>query len=205
MAGTMVAVFEDHKAAVEAAKALVGSGVVMNDISLVCKDAGGELGESDVDMDHPDDEVQDDAFVSHGFREVAMHDVEQPVDPKEERAPRMVAGVVAGSALGVLLVATSVIIPGIGAAIVAGPLAALMLGGVGGGVVGGVVGAMTAGGIPVEDAQYFHDRVVAGDTLVAVLVRQHDTQKIEEIFKSHGGHNMRYFSRFIDTFQVVES
>lgn len=205
MAGTIVAVFQEHAAAVEAAKALVEDGVVMNDISLVCKDAGGEHGESDVDMDRPDSDVQDEAFVSHGFREVPMHDVEQPIDPREERAPRMVTGVVAGSALGVLLVATSVIIPGIGAAIAAGPFAAMMIGGVGGGVAGGLVGAMTAGGVPVEDAQHFHDRVLAGDTLVAVLVGTHDIQKIDNILRQHGGHDVRYFHRFIDSFQSVES
>src|SRR3569833_2026268 len=89
MAGTMVAVFADHGKAVDAAKELVDSGVVMNDISLVCKDAGGEMGASDFDMDKSDDEVQEEAFVTHGFREVAMHDVVQAFDSYEERAPRM--------------------------------------------------------------------------------------------------------------------
>jgi hypothetical protein len=205
MAGTMVAVFVDHQAAVEAAKGLVEHGVVMNDISLVCKNAGGEHGESDLDVDRPDEEVQDEAFVTHGFREVAMHDVEQPLDVHEERAPRMVTGVVAGTSLGALLVATSVVIPGLGEAIAAGPLAAMMLGAVGGGVVGGIVGAMTAGGVPNEEAEHYHERVVAGDTLVAVLVGHNDIQKIEELLKSHGGQDVRYFTRFIDSLQSVES
>jgi len=205
MAGTMVAVFENHAAAVEAGKHLVESGVVMNDISLVCKDAGGELGASDLDMDRSDEDMQEEAFVSHGFREVAMHDVEQPMDPAEERAPRMVTGVVAGAPLGALLVATSIMIPGLGAAIAAGPLAAMMIGTVGGGIIGGVVGAMTAGGIPVDDANYYHERVQAGDTLVAALVGHHDIAKIKSVMESNGGHDVRYFSRFIDSVQSVES
>jgi len=205
MAGTMVAVFEDHTAAVEAAKKLVENGVTMNDISLVCKDAGGERGESDVDMDTPDNEMQDDAFLSHGFREVAMHDVEQPLDPAEEMAPRLMAGIVTGAPLGALLVATSVMIPGLGAAIAAGPLAAMMLGTVGGGVLGGVVGAMTTGGIPVDDATRYHDRVVAGDTLVAVLVGQNDIGAIQSMLENGGGHDVRYFQRFLDSIQSVES
>jgi len=205
MAGTMVAVFADHGKAVDAAKELVDSGVVMNDISLVCKDAGGEMGASDFDMDKSDDEVQEEAFVTHGFREVAMHDVEQAIDPNEERAPRMVAGIVAGAPLGALLVATSVMIPGLGAAIAAGPLAAMMIGTVGGGIIGGMVGALTAGGIPVEEANYYHDRVQAGDTLVTVLVGQHDADKIKSIFDKYSGKHISYFSRFIDSVQSVES
>lgn len=204
MAGTLVAVFEDHREAVEAAKKLVENGVVMNDISLVCKDAGGAMGASDYDMDKPDDEVQDDAFITHGFREVAMHDVEQPLDPAEERAPRMVTGVVAGAPLGALLVANSIMIPGMADVIAAGPLA-MMIGTVGGGIIGGIIGALTSGGIPVNDAQRYHDRVVAGDTLVAVLVGHHDLAKIENIFKQQGGSDVHYFSRFIDSFQSVES
>ena len=205
MAGTMVAVFEDHAAAVTAAKSLVEAGVIMNDISLVCKDAGGELGESDLDMDTPDNQMQEDAFISHGFREVAMHDVEQPLDPAEEMAPRVVTGIVAGAPLGALLVATSVVIPGLGAAIAAGPLAAMMLGTVGGGILGGVIGGMTAGGIPVDDATRYHERVQAGDTLIAVLVGKNDMGKIQWLLEHGGGHDVHYFSRFIDSLQSVES
>jgi hypothetical protein len=105
----------------------------------------------------------------------------------------------------VLLVATSVIIPGLGAAIAAGPLAAMMIGSVGGGVVGGFVGAMTSGGIPVQDAEHFHDRVRAGDTLVAVLIGKNDMQKIDQILRENGGDDVRYFARFIDSLQSVES
>src|SRR5450432_3501757 len=68
MAGTAVAVFDDHEQADRAAQGLVDAGVPYADISLVRKNAPGETGSaSSADLD-------DDSHLTHGFREVAMHD-----------------------------------------------------------------------------------------------------------------------------------
>jgi hypothetical protein len=203
MAGTLVAVFENHNQASAAAKALLEAKVPFGDISLVRQGARGELGGTLMDEGHPDDDEEE--FVSHGFREVATHDIEQAFDPRAERAPRIVTGVVAGMPLGALAVATAVMIPGIGPLIAAEPLAAMLTGTLAGGVISGLVGALTADGIPVEAAGFYHEQVSAGNTLIAVLVGRHEIDKLDAIISRNGGHDIRYFARFIDSLQSVES
>jgi hypothetical protein len=203
MAGTVVAVFDDHGAAEHAATVLHDSGIPVNDISLVRKGAGGAAGDNYVDRNHPEDDHEE--YISHAFREVATHDVEEPVDPAGEVVPRAVAGIVAGMSLGVLLVATSVVIPGMGAVIATGPLAAFLTGSAAGGVVGALVGALSAGGIPTASAQYYHERVAGGDTLVAVMAGGHNIERVERLVAEAGGHDIRYFRRLIDSMQSIES
>jgi len=201
MAGTLVAVFDDHIEADRAAQALVDAGVPYADISLVRKDAGGEHGAAG--DTRPGD--TDEAFVSHRFREVSVHDVEEPIEREREVAPRAAAGFMTGAPLGALLVVTAVAIPGIGPLIAAGPLAAMLTASLGGGVIGALVGALTAGGIPEDRARHYHERVEQGDTLVTVLAGEQNHGKIETLLQEKGGRDTAYFARFLDTIQTVES
>ena len=203
MAGTMAAVFDDQRSAETAAKALLDGGVAFSDISLVRKGAGGEHGDQFVDGDHPE-ELLDEEFLSRGFREVSTHDIEQPMDPDMERAPRMIAGVVAGMPLGALAIAVGVAIPGIDSLIIAAPVACMFTGTIVGGVIGAAIGAC-AGSIPMEDAEFYHKNVEAGRTIVAVLAGHNNANKVGNLFKANGGHDIRYFERFIDTLQSIES
>ncbi|MGO8671266.1 MAG: hypothetical protein ACLQVD_07895 [Capsulimonadaceae bacterium] len=203
MAGTMVCVFDIHRTAERAASALHTAGVPFADISLVRKGAGGAAGNLDCDLDRPDREEEE--YTSHSFREVDRHDIEDLGGQLANLAPATVAGIVAGVPLGTLLVATAVAVPGIGPLIIDGAAAAMLTGAMAGGIIGGLVGALASVGVPMEHARFYHEHVAVGHTLIAVLAGHLMTGKIEKILLSHGGHDIRYFTRLIDSLQSFES
>lgn len=87
-------------------------------------------------------------------------------------------GALVGGLTGVVMGLTAITIPGIGAIIAAGPLAAA-LGAATGGAIGAVAGAATGGliaslvdlGVPDEDAETYAEHVRRGGALVSVTVR----------------------------------
>lgn len=203
MAGTIVSVFDTRELADQAAHELLQAGIPVNDISIVHKHAGGETGsQAEVGVNSHDG---GDTHVSHEVREVPIHDVTEPLNASAEAAPRAAVGVVGGSALGVIAVATAVVFPGLMPLIVAGPLVALMTGGVAGGVIGGLVGGLTAGGVPEQEAQRYHDFVEQGKTLVTVLASSEQRTIADSIFRKCGGHDPAYYRRLEDTVQRLES
>jgi uncharacterized protein (TIGR02271 family) len=90
-----------------------------------------------------------------------------------------VAGTVGGGALGLLIGAGLLAIPGIGPVLAAGPLAAgigtaaatIGAGALGAGIgaaTGGLIGGLVGAGVPDEDAEYYAEGVRRGGTLVTV-------------------------------------
>ena len=87
-------------------------------------------------------------------------------------------GALVGGLTGVVMGLTAITIPGIGAIIAAGPLAAA-LGAATGGAIGAVAGAATGGlvaslvdlGVPDEDAESYAEHVRRGGALVSVTVK----------------------------------
>lgn len=203
MAGTVVAVFDQHEAAEKAAEVLLKAGIAFGDISLVCKDAGGEKGDAYVDRNHPADDHEE--FISRGFREVARHDIEQLSHKKEDRAPLMIAGIVAGMPLGALAVACGVVYPPLGAVIMSAPIAAMLIGATVGSIIGVIVGGLLANGFPDDAARYYHDQVGKGATLIAILAGRKHVEQLKQILEQSGGHDFKFFTRFVDTLQSVES
>jgi hypothetical protein len=99
-------------------------------------------------------------------------------------------GKVEGAALGAAIGATAataaslvtmLAIPGVGAVIGAGWLAALLGSMAIGGVAGGLLGALTNAGISEEDAQVFIEGVRRGGTVVAARVPQSELPRIVPI------------------------
>jgi hypothetical protein len=201
MAGTAVAVFQDHAEADRAALALKDAGVPYSDISLVRKDAGGARG-SHADVDHDD---PSESQVSHGFREVAVHDVEEPFPAQREVLARVAVGATIGGPLGAIVVATAAAIPGIAPIIASSPTAWMLTISLAGGVLGGLIGALTAGGIPEEAAEHYHELVLRGAILVTILASGKNQQKIRAILETHGGRDSAYFPRLLDSLQSIES
>ena len=78
-------------------------------------------------------------------------------------------GVVSGGILGgVVSAAVSLLIPGFGVAIAGGVLAATLGGAAIGAVTGGFVGSLTHIGVPEDEAQYYHEQLESGRTIVTV-------------------------------------
>jgi hypothetical protein len=97
-------------------------------------------------------------------------------------------GKVEGAAIGAAIGATAataaslvtmLAIPGVGAVVGAGWLAAVLGSIAIGGVTGGLLGALTNAGISEEDAQVFVEGVRRGGTLVAARVPQTEVPRVE--------------------------
>ena len=97
-------------------------------------------------------------------------------------------GKVEGAAIGAAIGATAataaslvtmLAVPGVGAIVGAGWLAAVLGSMAVGGVAGGLLGALTNAGISEEDAQVFVEGVRRGGTLVAARVPQSELPRVE--------------------------
>jgi hypothetical protein len=106
------------------------------------------------------------------------------VPARKEGAGGRADGKVEGAAIGAAIGATAataaslvtmLAVPGVGAVVGAGWLAAIL----GSSVAGGLLGALTSAGISEEDAQVFVEGVRRGGTLVVARVPQADLPRIE--------------------------
>jgi hypothetical protein len=102
------------------------------------------------------------------------------------KADGKVEGAAVGAAIGATAATaasliTMLAIPGVGAIVGAGWLAAILGSMAIGGVAGGLLGALTNAGISEEDAQVFVEGVRRGGTLVAARVPQTESPRVEAI------------------------
>jgi hypothetical protein len=203
MAGTIVAVFSDKMEAEKAAEALLGAGVPFNDIGLVHKNAGGEAGSPMMDGQMP--EELEEEYLTHAVREVRSHDVEEPIDPRRNLLPLIYVGGFIGAVVGMMIVTISVYFEPMRLRIQANPLEMLMIGTTIGAIIGGMIAARAAGDMPDSEKHVYHDHVERGNTLITVISSRSNAAKLEEILGQHGGQEMGFFPRVIDTLQSIES
>ena len=92
-------------------------------------------------------------------------------------------GLAAGAAAGMLLGGVAMLVPGIGPALVAGPLLAVPVLGT---LVGGLVGALTASGIAESDAHFYAEGVRRGGALLTVRVDSpQQARRVERILREN--------------------
>ncbi len=94
--------------------------------------------------------------------------VEKHTKAPEAAVAGAAAGGVVGGALAWLASAGLIAIPGIGPALAAGPIVALLTGVGAVGVAGGVVGALVGSGMPEYEAKRYEGRLHTGGVLVSV-------------------------------------
>jgi hypothetical protein len=203
MAGTVVGVFDNHRAAEEAAEALLDDGVPLADITIVSKEAGGEVGSPTAEGNAPEQKGEE--FMTSAVREVPEHDVEQPINTADEAVARAVVGFVIGSPIASLGIALLVYFPFFAGVFTRHPLMPQLGGGIIGGVIGAILGAVTAGGIPNEVARAYHKDVEAGRALVTALSSSRNAPHMQDVLREHGGKRLGFYARFIDTIQSMES
>ncbi|MEO8395726.1 MAG: hypothetical protein ABI700_22215, partial [Chloroflexota bacterium] len=97
-------------------------------------------------------------------------------------------GAVVGTLTGILVGLAALMIPGIGLAIVAGPLVAGLTGAVAGAVTGGIVGALVKSGVAEDEAPYYAEGIRRGGTLVSLQTS--DTLRAEDIMNRYGAINI---------------
>jgi tetrahydromethanopterin S-methyltransferase subunit G len=139
---SIIAVYRDHESAEEAVRRLEADGIDMKNVSIIGKDF--EAVERPV------------GFVTTGS--VAKDGAK--------------VGALSGGLFGLLVGAAFLVVPGIGPVIIAGPLAAALLGGVegalGGAALGGLTGALVGLGVSKDKAIRYEADVKAGKYLVTL-------------------------------------
>lgn len=100
------------------------------------------------------------------------------------------AGVVSGAAVGTLvglaLVGSTFILPGIGTFLVGGPLAAALTGAGIGAASGGLLGALIGAGIPEAEAHHYYSGIEQGHVLVSTQVSDDMAPAVIRIFDEEG-------------------
>lgn len=95
-------------------------------------------------------------------------------------------GAVLGGAGGALTGLGSLVLPGVGPAVAAGPMIAGLIGTGAGAVLGGVVGALTRGGLPKERAEEYAEGVRRGGTLLLIQTETGEPARVaHRLMKSH--------------------
>jgi hypothetical protein len=123
-----------------------------------------------------------------GFRKKDIGLVVSDV-PEEFKAVMkdMGKGAAIGALAGLVLAATTTIVPGFGPLLVAGPAAALVAGAAYGGLAGSIIGGLISKGVPKDHAHAYAEGVRRGGALVTV--RAENDEQIEravEIMQRHG-------------------
>lgn len=111
-------------------------------------------------------------------------------------------GAALGGIGGILVGLGALVIPGIGPALAAGPLAAALggiagagAGAIAGGATGGLIGALTDMGVTEQQAGYFAEGVKRGGVLVTVQVQDADTPHVKEIMNHNSPVDMNERAR----------
>ncbi len=92
----------------------------------------------------------------------------------------LVSGAAIGAAAGLALVGSSVLLPGLGTFLIAGPLAAALTGAGIGAASGGIIGGLTGVGVPESEAEHFSSGMERGKILVSARA---DSTQIDEVRK----------------------
>ncbi len=144
-----------------------------------------------------------DAVVNNGYDkdnvDVLMSDETRDryyADGDTELGSKAAEGTGAGAAIGgtvgavlaaIAAIGTSVVLPGIGL-VVAGPLAAALVGGGAGGLAGGLIGALIGSGIPEEHAEAYETGIKSGGIVLRVTPETaEDARAIENRWEACGG------------------
>lgn len=166
---TIIGLFDTIDHANRAVAALERQGYARSDISVVANSTANET----VGAATGDDATSE-------ARKEAMAD-----GAKTGAGAGASVGAAAGGIVGLLAGIGTIVIPGIGPIVAAGPLIATLTGaGVGaaaGAAVGGLVGALTQVGVPERDAHVYAEGVRRGGTLVMVRAEDDAANKVAEI------------------------
>jgi hypothetical protein len=96
-------------------------------------------------------------------------------------------GMTLGGFAGLLVAATTLLVPGIGAVVAAGPGLTLLAGTTIGALAGGLISALRSRGVPEQDAELYAEGVRRGATLLTVNAKNDElAARAREIMKQHG-------------------
>jgi hypothetical protein len=110
-----------------------------------------------------------------------------------EKGDKSMEGLAIGGALGgtiigaigaIVALSTTIVVPGLGL-VVAGPLAAALVGAGAGSISGGLLGALIGAGLPEDRATIYENGIKKGEIVISVPSRDKDDLLVQD-WKSHG-------------------
>ncbi|MDP4091905.1 MAG: hypothetical protein Q8920_00925 [Bacillota bacterium] len=168
MARTVVAVFDDHRHAENAARQIKDQGLRTSDISIVAKQGDEHSANTD-----------------RTTATMGTHDT-HPHAKNDNISDGVVTGGILGGLAGLLIGAGSMVIPGLGIIAAAGPITGLLSGAVTGGIVGGLVDL----GIPENRSKQYETDIRAGKILFSMRADNNKIDDIASILRSNGAESV---------------
>jgi hypothetical protein len=127
---------------------------------------------------------------------IAMKDVREATSLSDDTgthdlsAEGATAGVVSGAGVGALvglaMVGSTIVLPGIGTFLIGGPIAAALTGAGIGAVSGGLIGGLIGTGIPEEHAHHYAAGIERGGIFVSAHVPENQVPDARRIFDEEG-------------------
>jgi len=167
----LTGMFSDRESTENAYNALHERGYEKDDINLVMSD---ETRESQ-------------------YHEDMAEETEIGTKAAEHAGKGSAIGGTVGAIVGVVAaIGTSVLIPGLGV-VIAGPIAAGLVGAGAGGLAGGIIGAMVGAGIPEARAKLYESGIKKGNVVISVTPRNdEDGQFLEQNWRTNRGEEVHY-------------
>jgi hypothetical protein len=166
MTTTVVALYDDLATAQQVAHELINAGFSRENLSLAAGDARGDYRRYIADEELPPGDA-----------------------PGVPEASGAGVGAVVGGLGGLLVGLGTLLIPGVGPIIAAGPLltslASLGVGAGVGAIAGGLAGALADMGVPEEEANYYTEGIRRGGTLLTIQVANESIDQARDIMEHH--------------------
>lgn len=127
------------------------------------------------------------------YSDTSTEDTEIGTKAAEHAGKGSAIGGTVGAIVGVIAaIGTSVVIPGLGI-LIAGPLAAGLVGAGAGGIAGGVIGALVGSGIPEARAKLYESGIKEGNVVITVTPKnEEDARYLENNWKTNHGEEVHW-------------
>lgn len=190
MAQRIAAVFGSRDAAEKAANALVDLGAEWEHVSMLHRGEDGHVTATTAEGRESDDFVEP-------AREVGDSGAPITTTDEHEAAKGATTGAVVGAGVGIAAGLASLMVPGFGIIMAAGPLAWAIGGAAGataaGAVAGGVYGGLRDIGIEEKHARTYEQRLRGGDVLLtATLPTMVANDRVLEVLSEHGAEDVSF-------------
>jgi hypothetical protein len=129
-------------------------------------------------------------LLKSGFRkkDIGLISPDDDISPVAKAVTKdMAKGAAVGALTGLVLAATTMMIPAFGPLLVAGPAATLVAGITYGGLAGGIIGTLISKGVPEDQAHAYAEGVRRGATLITINADDDKlAQRAVRLLKRHG-------------------
>ena len=157
---TVVGLFDSRDAAESAIHKLTADGVDRESISVAMKDAREATAIADA---------------------TGAHDLSG-----EGATAGAMSGAGVGALVGIALIGSTVLLPGLGTFLIGGPIAAALTGAGIGAASGGLIGGLIGAGIPEEEAEHYAAGIDKGGIFVSAHVDESKVAEVRRVFDDAG-------------------